>query len=227
MTLREDGEPVTVDVIRVDTETPLRLRLEEIGFTGNRSPWVSEEYAIVGSPILEYPAGQSHARVTLRMTPDPVREADQQSMLRVREVDASTTELAVLTVNLEDDDQRVFEATMPVNAVAFASSQISVSERDPAVQIDVQRFNPDDTRLVVRYSLRDITATEGEDYFAPGNDTIAFSPGQRTARILIPLVQDSILEDNEAFSIMLEDADAISNAGVYLNTAVIIRDDDS
>jgi len=147
--------------------------------------------------------------------------------LRVRAVDTATSELATITVNLQDDDQRAFEATLPPNTVAFAVSQISVRERDPAVQIDIQRFNPDNTRLVVGYALRDITATQGEDYFAPGSHTIEFGPGQRTARLLIPLVQDFEFEDNEAFSVELSTADSSADVDVYRRTAVIIRDDDS
>ena len=95
------------------------------------------------------------------------------------------------------------------------------------MQIDILRINPDNTRLVVGYVLRDITATEGEDYFAPGNSTIEFGPGQRTARLLIPLVQDFVFEDNEAFSVELSTADINADIGVFFRTAVIIRDDDS
>ena len=227
VTLREDTRGATIDLIRRDFDLPLTLRLEEVGFSGNHSPWVNDQYSVSEGEFVEFPAGQSHARITLSMTSDPLREADQQSTLRVRVVDTATSELATMTVNLQDDDQRAFEATLPPNTVAFAVSQISVRERDPAVQIDIQRFNPDNTRLVVGYVLRDITATQGEDYFAPGGYTIEFGPGQRTARLLIPLVQDSAFEDNEAFSVELATADSSADVDVYLRTAVIIRDDDS
>ena len=226
VTLREDRRGATIDLIRRDFDLPLTLRLEEVGFSGNHSPWVNDQYSVSEGDFVEFPAGQSHARITLSMTSDPLREADQQSTLRVRAVDTATSELATITVNLQDDDQRAFEATLPPNTVAFAVSQISVRERDPAVQIDIQRFNPDNTRLVVGYALRDITATQGEDYFAPGSHTIEFGPGQRTARLLIPLVQDFEFEDNEAFSIELSTADSSADVDVYLRTAVIIRDDD-
>jgi hypothetical protein len=160
------------------------------------------------------------------MTSDQLREADQQSTLRVRETDTATSELAVINVVLEDDDQRAFEATLPANTVAFAASQISINEQDPAVQIDILRFNPDNSPLVIGYTLRDITATEGEDYFAPGGYTIEFGPGQRATRLLIPLVQDSEYEDNEAFSVELSVADSAADVDVYQRVAVMIRDDD-
>lgn len=224
--LRENGPDATVDLVRRNSDFPLTVRLEEVNYSGNRSPWVAGQYEFSDNGFLEFPRGQDRARVTLRMTPDPLREADQQSTLRVRIADSATSELAMINVILEDDDQRAFEATLPPNTVAFATSQVSVREQDPAVQLDILRFNPDDTPLVVGYALRDITATQGEDYFAPGDYTIRFGPGQRTARLLIPLVQDSTWEDNEAFSVELSIADTSVDTDIYRRVAVLIRDDD-
>ena len=227
ITLREDGEAATIDIVRADVSIPLELRIEEAGFSGNRSPWVSGQFTMTGDGYVAFAEGQERIRVTLEMTSDPLREADQQSTLRIRDADTPTSELATVTLNLEDDDQRAFEATMPANTVAFATTQITVRERDPAVQIDILRFNPDNTELEVMYRLRDVTASIGEDYFAPGNDTIVFGPGQRTTRLLIPLVQDNAFESNEAFKVELLRLGEEGIIEVFADTAVIIRDDDS
>jgi len=227
VTLREGRAPATIDLIREDVESPLTLRLVEVDYSGNRSPWGSGQFSVAEGDFIEFPAGQDHARITLSMTSDRIREADQYSTLRVRGVEPITSELATIRISLEDDDQRAFEATLPPNTVGFAVSQISVRERDPAVQIDILRMNPDNTRLVVGFVLRDITATQGEDYFPPGKSTIEFGPGQRTAKLLIPLVQDFVFEDNEAFAVELSSADINADIDVFFRTAVIIRDDDS
>ena len=227
VSLREDGDPVVVDFVRSgDVSVPLTLRLEEVGFSGNRSPWGSGQYALSNAGLVSFPAGQPRARITLTAASDPRREADQQSTLRLRPVDAAETELAVLNVTLEDDDQRAFEARLPVNTVGFVSSQVSVSESDPAAQIDILRFNPDNTSLVVGFSVEDLTATEGEDYFAPGSYSISFGPGQRSARLLVPLVQDSRAEGNEAFVLKLNVEHEGRPASVSPNIAVMIRDDE-
>ena len=226
ITLREDGRPATVDLVRSDVEFPLTLRLEEVGFSGNRSPWVAGQYEFSGNGFIEFPVGQDRARVTLTMKSDSLREADRQSTLRIRESDTATSELAIINVVLEDDDQRAFEFRLPANTVAFVTSQVSVNERDPAAQLDIIRFNPDNTPLVVGYTIRDITATLGQDYFAPRGFTIEFGPGQRAARLLIPLVQDSEYEDNEAFSVELSLGDSVAGTEIYRRVAVMIRDDD-
>jgi serine/threonine protein kinase len=224
--IRENGRTASVDLVRDSVEFPMTLRLEEVGFSGNRSPWVSGQYEFSDNGFIEFPVGQDRVRVTVSMTADSTREADQQATLRVREADSATSALAIINVILEDDDQRAFEATLPANTVAFATSQVSVNEQDPAVQLDILRFNPDSTPLVVSFRLRDITATQGEDYFAPAGSTVEFGPGQRATRLLIPLVQDSEYEDNEAFSVELSVGDSLPGSSGLHRVAVLIRDDD-
>ena len=88
------------------------------------------------------------------------------------------------------------------------------------------RFNPDDTRTVVNYTVSDVTASESEDYFAPSNSAVTFGPGQRSARLLIPLVQDSLVEGDEAFVIELTDSEQLDVDDVYQRIVVMIRDDE-
>jgi hypothetical protein len=225
--LREEGDPFVVDFIRSgDPEQPLALRLEEIAFTGGTSPWASGQYALSNAGLVAFPAGQQRARVTFRMASDPRREADQQSTLRLHPTDADDVEVAIVTVTLEDDDRRAFETRLPANTIGFAINQVSVSESDPAVQIDVTRFNPDNTPMTVGFRVEALTATEGEDYFDPGQNSLTFAPGQRSVRLLIPLVQDSRAEGDEAFVVKLEVDRETQPIDVSPNLAVMIRDDE-
>jgi serine/threonine protein kinase len=225
--LREDGNAVIVDFIRPgDPAQPLALRLEEIAFTGGISPWASGQYALSNAGLVAFPAGQERARVTFRMASDPRREADQQATLRLRPTDAVDAEVAILSVTLEDDDRRAFETRLPTNTIGFAMSQVNVSESDPAVQIDVMRFNPDETSMTVGFRVEPLTATEGEDYFNPGQFEVSFAPGQRSARLLIPLVQDSRAEGDEAFVVKLNVDRETQPNDVSPNLAVMIRDDE-
>ena len=226
ITIREDGPDVIIDFVRgSNLATPMNLRLEEVGFSGNRSPWTSGQFALSNSGLIHFPAGQARGRVTLTMASDPLREADQQSTLRLREVEFPDSELAVVNVTLEDDDRRKFESRLSINTVAFSSSQVSIRETDPAVQIDLVRFNPDNSPLVIDYTVTDITATEGEDYFAPGGHSITFGPGQRSARLLVPLVQDAVVEGDETFIVELSSDRASGATDVNRRIIVTIRDD--
>lgn len=225
--LRENEGPVSVDLIRLGSlESGLRVRLEEVDYTGNRSPFRTGQYTIPGGNTIEFLQGSERARLELVMAPDPLREADQQSTLKVRAVDGDASALAHIAIDLEDDDQRAFETRLPPDTVGFAVSQMSVGEQDPAVQVDVVRYNPGDTPLTVEYSVSGITASEGEDYFSPGSFLLAFAPGQRSARLLIPLVQDVRYEGDEAFVVEMVDLGASVPDQVYHRIAIMIRDDD-
>ena len=225
--LREDGDPVIVDFIRDgNPEQPMVLRLEEVGFSGASSPWNTGQYALSNAGLVAFPAGQQRARMTFRTASDPRREADQQSTLRLRLNEDAESEFARIRVTIEDDDRRAFEERLPINTLGFATSQISVDEADTAVQIDVTRYNPDSSSMVVAFTVEGLTATEGEDYFAPANFTVSFPPGQGTARLLIPLVQDSRAEGDEAFVVKLNIDKEAQPQDVSPNLAIMIRDDD-
>ncbi len=115
---------------------------------------------------------------------------------------------------------------LPRNTIAFTDSQVLVREADPAVQIDVVRFKPDSTSVEVSYAVRDVTATAGEDYFPPGLPIIYFGPGQRSARILIPLVQDSAPELGEVFMLELLSDAPQTDPDVHRRISILIQDDD-
>ncbi len=228
LTLREDEEPAIVDLVRdSNIADALVVKLEEVAYSGNRSPWESGQYQISDDSVLRFPPGQDRVRFTVSMTPDPLREPDRQVSILVRDAEDSESAFALINLRLEDDDQRRFESQLGPNTVAFAVGQVSVRERDPAVLIDVVRFNPDQTTLTVEFFLRDVTATEGEDYFVPGTNTVQFGPGQRSARILIPLVQDSNPESDEAFVLDMPGLQSeTANPNIFRRIAVMIRDDD-
>jgi hypothetical protein len=228
LSLTEDGEAAIVDFVReTNLDETLELHLVEARHSGNQSPLDTGQYSLSDNGLIDFPSGQHRTRITIAMASDPLREPDYQVTLVVRDVAYSDIEFATIKLTLRDDDQRAFENRLAPNTVAFAVSQVSVRERDPAVQIDVIRFKPDGSRLEVAYSIRDVTATEGEDYIAPQSGTVIFGPGQRSARILIPLVQDVSREADEAFMLELVGEPASTQSNIYRRIAVMIRDDDS
>lgn len=224
LTIREDQGDVIVDFVRdAIVGESLTLRLEEVGFSGNLSPWGTGRLQLANNGIVHFPAGQNRARMTLSMPANSMRESDREATLLVRNIGVPESELAILDLTLEDDDQRSFEADLPVNLAGFSTGELVVRESDPAVLVDVLRFNPDDNELEVRYRISGGTATEGDDYFLPGATALVFGPGQRSARLLIPLVQDSVVESDESFSLEI-----VSGApgDIQRQITVIIADDD-
>jgi hypothetical protein len=227
LTLREGEDTLEIDLVRqVDLDSPLTVRLEEAGYTGNRSPWEFGRYTLSNNGIATFEPGQARARVTVTMSSNDAHDPDVQASLLVRDAADVESQLALINLTLEDDDQRSFESTLAADTVGFSVSRMFVNERDPAVQIDVLRYNPGDTELEVRYAIAGGSATEGEDYFLPGATALIFEPRQRSARLLIPMVQDSVLESDETFTLELRSGPESPQANIFRRIDVIIRDDD-
>lgn len=227
LTVREDGDAPIIDIFREDATETQTFTISEAEFSGNQSPLQAGIYALENDGQVAFEAGQTRARLMLTMRSNPVRESDRDVVLQVQDAAEPGADLARINVTLEDDDQRAFESGLPRNTVAFAVNQVSVRESDSAVQIDVIRYNSDNTTLEVGYVLQDVTATEGQDYFTPGSTIIYFAAGQRTARILVPLGQDARPESDEAFLLELETPPVASDSNIFSQIAVMIRDDDS
>jgi serine/threonine protein kinase len=227
LTLREGGDDLAIDLVRqVGLDVPLSIRLEEVGYTGNLSPWESGRYRLSNNGIATFEPGQARARITVSMPSDEVRDPDMQANLLVRDLADAESQLALINLILEDDDQRSFESTLSSDTVGFSTNRMYVNEREPAVQIDVLRYNPGNTELDVRYFIAGGSATEGDDYFLPGATALVFEPRQRSARLLIPLVQDSVVESDEIFTLELRTGSDSTQANTFRRIEVIIRDDD-
>jgi len=228
VSVREDGTNAIVDFVRDgDLSQELSVQFFESGSSGTRPVSESRQYFVENDGLLVFETGQPRARIEIGMHSDLDREPDRVVALSVRSVNSEPATIASINLTLEDDDQRSFEAGLAVNTVGFAVNQISVREFDPAVQVDIIRYNADNTVLKVGYTLTDVTATQGQDYFAPGINEIYFGPGQRTARILVPLGQDSRAEPGEVFTLELDTEPAAPDSNIFSQIAVMIRDDDS
>ncbi len=223
--LYEDGEPLDVTLSRrYAAAEPLLVRVEEVGFSGSRSPGEDGAYRLSGDGVVSFDANDTVAVLRIEPAPNELREADRQVSLRLRDYYSTDTVFGQIELRLLDDDQRRFEAGIPPNSVGFSVARAIVREQDPAVQVDLLRFNPDQATMSVRYEVFDVSAEEGQDYFVPSRRFVTFGPGQRNARLLIPLVQDNVRENDESFMIELDPG--VTHEDTISQFAVTIRDDD-
>ncbi len=226
--LMEDGRPVIIDFVRGSSlDEALQLKLHERAYNGRRSLRASDQYTVSNDGILDFLPGQHRARLTIDLKSDTVREADSHVALVILDTEYGDIVFASIGLTIQDDDQRAYESRLAPNTIAFAVGEISVRESDAAVQMDVIRYKADNTTQTVAYVIRDISTTEGEDYIASPTGTLSFGPGDRSERILIPLIQDSIRESDEAFTIELLGDLPYTEGDIYRRITVMIRDDDS
>jgi len=228
LVVQEDSGAAIIDLTRTgDLADILEVRLVETRASSGESAASSGRYRLENDGWLRFDRGQPRARTTLTMASNDMREADGEVTLAIRASAAPERDLGVLRVTLEDDDQRAFESSLPVNTIGFAASEVVVREFDPAVQVDVVRYRPDNTAIEIPFTFIDVTATEGQDYFPPGLPVVYFGPGQKSARVLIPLGQDTRPEQSEVFRLQLQVDPPPANSNIYSQIAVMIRDDDS
>lgn len=226
--LMEDGRPVIIDFVRASNlDEALQLKLQERANNGRRSLRESDQYTVSNDGILDFLPGQHRARLTIDLKSDSVREADSHVALVILDTEYGDIVFASIGLTIQDDDQRAYESRMAPNTIAFAVGEISVRESDAAVQMDVIRYKADNTTQTVTYVIRDISTTEGEDYIASSTGTLSFGPDDRSERILIPLIQDSIRESDETFTIELLGDLPYTEGNIYRRITVMIRDDDS
>ena len=228
LSLREDDAPALIDLLRGgDLSRAMSVSFVEDSVPGASRPAATPQYTMDNDGVLVFEPGQPRARMTISMTPDSEREADSTVVLGIRNTESPDIAFGTINLTLEDDDRRRFEANLPADTVAFSVDRLTVREFDPAVQVDIARYRPGSAAVEVGYRLTDVTATEGQDYFAPGLPLIYFAPGQRTARILIPLGQDTRPERDEEFTIRLQNQDIPAGSGIFSELTVVILDDDS
>jgi hypothetical protein len=108
--------------------------------------------------------------------------------------------------------------------LALSSSTYSVSETVGFVTITVNRTGGTDCSVTVDYSTANASADAGTDYI-PSSGTINFAPGATSATFTVPIIDDTLHESDETFSVALANPTGGATLGVT-NAAITIFDQD-
>jgi uncharacterized repeat protein (TIGR01451 family)/uncharacterized delta-60 repeat protein len=109
--------------------------------------------------------------------------------------------------------------------LSFASTNFNVSEGGTNAVVGVIRTGGSAGSVSVAYTTADGTATNGVDYkFRSG--TLTFGPGATTNFFTVPIIDDSISEDDETILIQLSHPTGGAQLGLS-NAVVTIIDNDS
>jgi uncharacterized protein YegL len=98
----------------------------------------------------------------------------------------------------------------------------TVNEAAGTVTYTVTLSNPSTSAITVKYATQNGTATAGSDYEAK-SDTLQFEAGQTSKTITIPIINDSVYEGSETFSLNLSNPTGASIGTGSLTTT--IKDD--
>lgn len=103
---------------------------------------------------------------------------------------------------LLSDPITVYFSVESIGQLEFEQSSYSVDEAAGTLSIDVVRTGGSDGRISVAYNSLNGSAVSGEDYTAVSG-MLEFLDGETRKSIVIPILDDSAIESNETFSILL------------------------
>ncbi len=123
-----------------------------------------------------------------------------------------------------------FSAVAAPNTVQFAAASYSVAENTPAGSVTLtvtatRRGDPNET-ITAAFTTVQGSATSGQD-FTPVNGTLTFGAGEVERTIVVPIINDNLLEDSETFTVTLSSPSPGTSVGSPATATVTILDDDS
>src|SRR5436190_6486124 len=106
----------------------------------------------------------------------------------------------------------------------FSDAVFSANENSANALITVRRSGVVTNSVAAGYFTSDGTAVAGEDYTAT-NGTLQFGPGELTKVIQVPIRDDTLLEGDETFTVVLTNAVGAA-IGAQSRATVVMKDDE-
>ena len=162
----------------------------------------TDDYSLVQTSVT-IPSGTLEATFMVSATDDDVYEGNEDLTLSASAPGVTGTPSRDLTITDNDEVE-----------IGFAPVMYTVDEDAGTIELTVRLFGGRlDRDVTLNYRAVDSTAIAGADYNTGAVSTITLSPGDTEATIMIDIVDDSLLETNETFTVVLNGAPV----GVILN----------
>ncbi len=108
--------------------------------------------------------------------------------------------------------------------VSLSAADYTVNEAAGNATITVMLNRPDVSAVTVDYATSDGTATAGSDYTATSG-TLTFAPGETSKTIQVPIIDDTVDEENETVTFTLSNPTNAILGAVPVATLTIIDND--
>ncbi len=115
-------------------------------------------------------------------------------------------------------------SVVAVQTLQLGAASYSVSEAGTSITIPVTRSGGSTGSVSVQYATANGTALSGSDFTAK-TGTLSFAAGVTTGNIVIPILNDTVLEANESFSVILATPVNASLGSTKTATVTILDDD--
>jgi hypothetical protein len=176
------------------------------------------DYTISGTGTLSFPPGQTSRSFNVVTRADSVIEGDETVTLELFSPTGATLgPRSTATVTITDDD---------ATSVQFQQPVVTVKENVATAVITAVRTGASATAFSVTYTATPITAVRDVDFKLPASNTLTFAAGVLTRAISVTIVNNTLVDGNRSFMLILGQPTNGAQLGPQSATTVIIQDDD-
>ena len=167
---------------------------------------------------LTFNPGDTSKTISVTIVQDAIDETDETFTISLSNPTNSAISVATGTVTITDDE----------GTPTLSIADVSTSDESAANLTATVTLSGDSSQTVtVVVTSADGTATSGSDYTA-GTGTLTFNPGVTSQSFTIPILADTIDEENETFTVTLSSpTNAVVSTTAGIGTMTITDDDSS
>jgi len=171
------------------------------------------------SGVLTFTTGVTSRTITVPTKADTLLEGPETFTVTLSSPGGGATlgapAAAVVTI-VDDETPRL----------QFAAASSTVAESAGSVTLTVQRVGPTTMPNTVQYALAGLTATGGGGDFVGAGGVLTFAAGVASRTIVVPIVNDTINEAPETFTVTLSNPTGGAMLGTPSVATVTITDND-
>jgi Ca2+-binding RTX toxin-like protein len=199
------------------SNTPVTVEIH----TEDGTATASQDYQALTPYTVTIPAGDKTAKIDIPIVSDTAFEPDETFFVSLANPQGAELDSNTATITILNDDKP---------SISVASDIHSVNEGDKlqsSAKVVVSLPAPATSIVTVDYKTMDGTATSAGDTpdFKSTSGTLTFQVGQTSQTISVPFMDDSLVENNENFKVILSKATGAS-LGSNSTTTVTIVDND-
>ena len=170
--------------------------------------------------VVTFNAGETNKLILVPVINDTIVENPETVLLTLEDATggASVGSIASATLTITDNDLG--------GIISFASAAQSANENSTNFIVNVKRTGGAASGVTVDYSTTSGTATQDSD-FSDTHGTLNFGAGETNKVILVPIINDTLAEGSEQFSLTLANAGGGATIGAIASTTLTVVDDES
>jgi hypothetical protein len=217
-TVAESGTSVTITVTRTGGSAG-SVSLDYA--TRDGSATAGNDYAAT-TGTLSFADGETSQSFSVAILDDTLFEGDESFSVGLSNVTggASLGTPATANVTIMEDDPPPAAGSLQFSAPGF-----SVRENGGSVQVTVSRTGGSAGAVGVDYATTDGSSTAGSDYTAD-TGTLSFADGETSQSFSVAILDDTLFEGDEGFSVSLSNATGGASLGAPATASVTITEDD-